>query len=167
MEKLLSTLKREYPHLTFIKGVDFCWSPVTNEIMYCTTLAKIDHAKFTILHELSHALLGHCEYKVDFELLQLEIAAWEHAKTIAAKYGIEINDDYIQSCLDSYRDWIYKRSICPRCGSKSMQSEDPSHYRCFNCHNRWYVANSKFCRTYRQHKIKNKTPATIQLQTLY
>lgn len=167
MEKLVKRLQKDYPSLKLIKGSVFCWSPQTNEIVYSAKTTQIEQAKYTLFHELAHALLGHTEYKTDFELLQLEIAAWEHAKSIANKYSLAIGNDYIQNCLDSYRDWLYKRSICPRCGSKSMQADDPTHYRCFNCHNRWFVANSKFCRTYRQHRSNKKSPTPTKVQTIF
>jgi ribosomal protein S27AE len=161
MEHLLKNLRRDYPHLRFSEGTAFCWSPISGEIFYSTSRKTSASAKFSILHELAHALLTHTHYSSDYELLNLEIAAWEYAKEIAKRYDIGIDDEYIQNCLDSYRDWLYKRSICPRCGNKSIQCDDSSYYQCFNCHSRWRVAESKFCRPYRHHKGNQKSPTTI------
>jgi hypothetical protein len=161
MEKLLENLRRDYPHITFTEGPAFCWSPLAVQIFYNTARKSVDSARFSILHELAHALLGHQEYTTDYELIQLEVAAWEHAKKVARQYGITIDDDYIQNCLDSYRDWLYKRCICPTCGNKSIQCDDTAFYQCFNCHSRWRVAGSKFCRPYRHYKGNKKSPTTI------
>ena len=96
------------------------------------------------MHETGHALLGHANYQADYELIQLEVAAWQEAKQIAKPLKIEIDEDHIQDCLDTYRDWLYKRSICPNCATKSLQQGDFVHYRCFNCHTTWRVSNSLF-----------------------
>lgn len=156
MEKVLKQLRQDYPNLLFQEGESFCWSPQTKQIFY-----TLEHAQFgpwAILHETAHALLGHTKYSHDFELLQMEVAAWEAAKEIASNYGIAIDEDHVQDCLDSYRDWLYKRSICPSCGTKSIQQDQELRYQCFNCHSTWSVAASRFCRPYRQFKVNKKSP---------
>ena len=90
-------------------------------------------------------------------LLKLEVEAWEKAKEVALKLDIKIDPNHIEDCLDTYRDWLYKRSVCPKCSNKSLQQSDFNHYECFNCHMRWRVTTSRFCRTYR---MKDKT--TVQ-----
>jgi NADH pyrophosphatase NudC (nudix superfamily) len=160
MDNFINALRQDFPHLQFTEGDAFCWSPVTSEIIYKRGLKRTDRAKYSIIHELSHALLDHTKYNTDYELLQLEIAAWEHAKKIAKRYSISIDDNHVQNCLESYRTWIYRRSICPQCGCKSIQSDDATFYQCFNCHSRWLVAASKFCRTYRHFKGYKKSPST-------
>jgi hypothetical protein len=161
MDSLLEALRRDFPSLEFVEGSCFYWSPQSSQIFYSAAARDKQSAGYSILHEVAHALLNHRCYTFDYELLQLEVSAWEHAKTIARRYRQDISDDYIQHCLDSYRDWLYKRSICPSCGSKSLQCNDASYYQCFNCHSRWHVASSKFCRPYRHFKGHSKSPATI------
>lgn len=156
MEKLLDRLQQDYPQLVFTAGESFHWSPQTRQIYY--TSGHPDRGSWAILHETAHALLGHANYFLDFELLQMEVDAWEHAKKIAKTYGIIIDEDHIQDCLDSYRDWLYKRSICPTCNNKSIQRDNELQYQCFNCRSTWSVAASRFCRPYRQSKIKNESP---------
>lgn len=151
MEQLVKTLSERFSHLHFREGKAFFWSPETEEVVY-TTRDGDDSAIWSLLHETSHALLEHKRYGTDFELLKLEVDAWEKAKELAASLAIEIDDDHIQDCLDSYRDWIYARSICPQCGTKSLQQADLRHYRCFNCHEVWRVTPSRFCRAYRATK---------------
>ena len=150
MRKLIDTLQAEFPQLRFKAGAQFSWSPGSDEIIYKTD-AKGERAKWSLLHETGHALLDHQAYGADFELLRLEVDAWERAKAIGKAVGITIDEDHIQDCLDTYRDWLYKRSICPECATKCLQQDDNAHYRCFNCHATWRVTTSRFGRAYRRH----------------
>lgn len=173
LTQLLPLLQHDYPAVRFIAGDVFCWSPATNQVMYRRPRAAKKPARsgrlavdkpnssqdpnpdgveacYSLLHELGHALLEHQRYQLDIELLQLEVAAWEHAKVLARNYGLAIDDDHIQNCLDTYRDWLYRRSICPSCTTKALQLDDQPEYRCFNCHATWRVSPSRFCRPYRK-----------------
>ena len=165
MQKLLERLQREHPQLRFQPGPAFYWSPETGEIFYKEPRTKNREQgaekrdEWALLHEVAHALLEHTNYHTDIELLQLEVAAWAHAKTMAGGYGLTIDDDHVQDCLDTYRDWLHGRSICPNCTTRSLQQSD-HHYRCHNCHTTWRVSASRFCRPYRA--VKNiAQPATI------
>ena len=161
MESTLKHLKTTYPTLAFKAGNQFCWSPETSEIFYDVT-ATGKAAVWSLLHETGHALLDHNAYKADFQLISLEVAAWEKAKDMASTMRLVIDEDHIQDCLDTYRDWLYKRSICPSCNTKCLQQNDFAHYRCFNCHTKWRVTPSRFCRAYRS--TKNITqPAVFHL----
>lgn len=151
MEKLIAKLRADFPALRFTPGQQFCWSPETSEIFY-NAAADSQKSLWSLLHETGHALLEHQTYKADFELLRLEVAAWERARELASEVGITIDEDHIEDCLDTYRDWLYKRSICPSCTTKCLQQDDYTHYRCFNCHTTWRVSSSRFCRAYRSTK---------------
>ena len=155
MKQLLPKLQERFPELRFTPGKQFCWSPESGEVIY-KAAAKTEKAPWSLLHETGHALLNHQTYKADFELLQMEIAAWEKAKQLAEEFEIEIDNEHIEDCLDTYRDWLYKRSICPTCTNKSLQQDDYVHYRCFNCHTVWRVTTSRFCRAYRRSKNISK-----------
>ena len=151
MDKLIARLQAQFPALRFTPGKQFCWSPETGEIFYKAN-ARGKQAAWSLLHETGHALLEHHGYKADFELLRLEAAAWERAHALAEDLGLVIDEDHVQDCLDTYRDWLYKRSICPGCTTKCLQQGDFVHYRCFNCHTVWRVTASRFCRAYRSTK---------------
>lgn len=151
MRELLETLKSKYPDLRYTSNNKFYWSPETSEIFYKQS-ARGKQARWSLLHETGHALLGHKNYQADYELLRLEVAAWERAKQVARQLNITIDEDHIQDCLDTYRDWLYKRSICPNCNTKSLQQGDFVHYRCFNCHTKWRVSANRFNRSYRSTK---------------
>ncbi|HET9098058.1 MAG TPA: hypothetical protein VFN51_00390 [Candidatus Saccharimonadales bacterium] len=163
MQKSLSKLKELHPSLRFNAGDQFCWSPETNEIIYKKN-ARGNQAIWSLLHETGHALLGHQTYQADFELIKLEVSAWEKACELAKSLDTIIDEDHIQDCLDTYRDWLYKRSICPGCSSKCLQQSDYVHYRCFNCHTVWRVTSNRFCRAYRSTKNVHLSPV-FHLQT--
>ncbi len=151
MLELINQLQLIYPTLKYSAAKKFYWSPEANEIFY-NSKAKGKKAEWSLLHETGHALLGHRNYQADFELIKLEIAAWEKAKQVASKVSLEIDEEHIQDCLDTYRDWLHKRSICPTCTNKSLQQGDFVHYRCFNCHTVWRVSADRFTRAYRSRK---------------
>jgi tRNA(Ile2) C34 agmatinyltransferase TiaS len=151
MEAIIAKLQALFPELRFTPGKQFYWSPETGEISYEAD-ARNRQAVWSLLHETGHALLDHTSYQGDFELVKLEMAAWERARELAADLGIKINEEHVQNSLDTYRDWLHKRSICPSCGTKCLQQGDFIHYRCFNCHTVWKVSTSRFCRAYRRSK---------------
>lgn len=146
MDTLLKGLSKDFPGITFQKGADFYWSPREQVVYYAGALRKSDC--WTLLHEASHGVLQHKTFKSDFQLLQLELEAWEKAKELASQYGFSISSDHIEDCLDTYRDWLHKRSLCPSCDMKSLQ-QDSSTYSCYNCNTTWRVTSSRLCRPYR------------------
>lgn len=158
MTGLVERLQLAHPQLHFIPAESFYWCPETAEVYYDTNRIDEVSGSWSLLHETSHALLGHESYKADIELLHLEVAAWNHAVSNAATYDITVDDEYVQDCLDTYRDWLYRRSLCPGCGSQCLQADASSHYRCFNCHTRWHVSPSRFCRAYRRAQHKTSAP---------
>jgi hypothetical protein len=162
MQCLIAKLQSQFPELRFIPGQQFCWSPETLEIIYKDN-AKGKNATWSLLHETGHALLKHTGYRADFELIILEIAAWGEAVQLGKSLGIAIDEDHIQDCLDTYRDWLYKRSICPNCHTKCLQQDDRAHYHCFNCHTLWRVSASRFCRAYRSTKKVAQTYSAINV----
>jgi hypothetical protein len=161
MDKLTASLQAKFPQLRFSAGKQFSWSPEKGEVIYKTGAAG-DAATWSLLHETGHALLGHQSYGSDVELLQLEVDAWERAKQLATSFSLQIDENHIQDCLDTYRDWLYKRSICPSCGTRSIQQDNLACYRCYNCHDTWRVSGNRFTRAYRrQTKVTTKTASFL------
>jgi predicted RNA-binding Zn-ribbon protein involved in translation (DUF1610 family) len=143
----INHIAKDYPQFKFVPGPQEHWSPKTNTITYCET-EPFNELRYGMLHELAHALLEHKNYQTDFELLKLESDAWELAIKIGKKYKINLNKDHIQDCLDTYRDWLHRRSKCPSCGTHSLQ-KDQNTYVCFNCGTNWTVSHRRFARAYR------------------
>lgn len=149
MEKLILKLKQDYPTLTFTKGSLLCWSPIKQQIFYDPTAN--DKGVYGVLHEIGHARLNHTSYETDADLVKKEILAWEEAYTIAKEYDVLLDDEHVQDCLDTYRDWLHKRSTCPTCSSKGIQTGH-ERYTCINCQHQWQVSHSQLCRPYRRSK---------------
>ncbi len=148
---MINELKKILPDIKFLPGERFAWSPGERQITYPKD-QEHDNSQWALLHETGHAVLGHTNYKTDLELLKMEVAAWEKAKELAKDLGLKINEEHIQLCLDSYRDWLHRRSTCPSCATSSIQNDLSNTYQCFNCHARWQVSPSRFCRAYRTRK---------------
>jgi hypothetical protein len=148
VKDFISQLRRDYPAFKFQSGNQDHWSPKSQTITYNTAepLAKMCCG---LLHELAHAILKHTSYSSDFELVKLESEAWSLAAKIGRKYGVNIDDDHIQNCLDTYRDWLHRRSSCPKCGTHVLQ-KDVKNYQCYNCQASWQVSSGRFVRPYRR-----------------
>lgn len=157
MEQLLQSLRTSFPDLRFVAGKSFYWSPATQEIFYIASNKPSD--LWSLLHETGHAALEHTKYSFDFELLEMELAAWQKAKELGTICDITIDQDHIENCLDSYRDWLHRRSICPNCTTQALQTDTDALYRCFNCQATWRVTSSRFCRPYRQQHAQKESPA--------
>lgn len=148
-DRLLRLLAPVLPGVTFCADEAFLWSPKDKTVFYNSKQLKSKKGQWSLLHEASHAALEHKDYDNDFELLKLEVAAWQYAVNLGTKFNITIDGNFVEDCLDSYRDWLHQRSTCPSCGSGGIQ-HDSSTYRCHNCHASWSVSQSRFCRTYRR-----------------
>jgi hypothetical protein len=146
---ILSSLKTNYPQFSFKQGDNFLWSSSDNTIYY--DRASKNQAVF-LLHELSHALLGHSSYKRDIQLITMERQAWDHTIELAPKYNVAIEDEMVQSTLDSYRDWLHARSTCPSCKATGVQINKFA-YVCSACNHKWRVNEARTC-DLRRYRIK-------------
>lgn len=148
LDTLVTALKKSFPELELQADSTFFWSPADKQVHYDERNQSLEGA-WSLLHETGHALLDHTTYFTDVELVNMEVAAWEEAKRIAEHFSLEIDEDHVQDCLDSYRDWLYKRSLCPDCHLSGIQV-DTKVYTCIFCHRRWHVTTERFCRPYRR-----------------
>ncbi len=156
LDSLIAKLDEEFPNIRFAKSDTFKWDPDEQKIYYSA------HAKnnvWSLLHEVGHMALGHQNYRSDFSLLKMEAQAWHKALEIAKKYGVQIDADHIEKCLDSYRDWLYARSNCRECLQTGMEIST-GLYKCINCHFKWQVTPERFCRVYRK-KIEPELTGSI------
>lgn len=146
---ILDTLRQEYgTAFNFEQSDVYYWSAQNQTVYYDPSRLDSESGIYTLIHELGHALLGHKTFGSGAELLTLEVEAWQKAKEIASKLDISIASEHIEHCLDSYRDWLHRRSTCPTC--KTISTEvDENTYRCFNCSQRWTVPTDQRTRCYR------------------
>ncbi len=158
--RLIKRLRAAFPEYVFAAAKQACWSPETQQIFYSTSSDEQVGA-WSLLHELGHAILGHKSYNTDIDLLQKEVAAWAKASTLARSFSVDIDEAYAQNCLETYRNWLYKRSTCPECGAHGVQNESRQYY-CLNCKAQWNVSTSRFCRPYRGKAEKDRTKKSLE-----
>ena len=144
LNDVLAQLKKQNPTIKYVKGNDFKWSFSSKTITYLNN--NIITNIWSLIHETAHAQLDHQNYKTDQQLLTLEMQAWQRAKIIAKSLnGLIIDQDHIENCLDTYRDWLHKRATCPNCNVTTLQ-KGVGAYKCFNCHCSWNVPASPQCK---------------------
>ena len=129
-EAFLERLKGDFPEFRFKNGDKFAFRPPKTIVLG----PPEPFSALLALHEVSHAVLGHKTFRMDVERLKMESAAWEKARELADRYGIEINEDLIQDELDTYRDWLHNKSRCRKCGLTCYQTPDGA-YHCPRCEN--------------------------------
>lgn len=144
IKKIVTLLNQDFPY-AFIEGQEFVWSSSNQTISHpaISTVADI----FYLLHEVAHAELHHQDFTADVELVRIEAEAWRHAETLGRRYGLNTPQDIIEDALDSYRHWLYSRSLCPDCGQTGAQTQNT--YRCLNCRCVWRANDARTCRLQR------------------
>lgn len=145
----LSTIRNDYSQFSFHSADNFYWSPRENTIYYKEGSLSSGIGFFQLFHELGHACCGHTTFHSGIELLRIEAQAWQKATEIAKLYKIKIEATYIEQALDSYRDWLHQRSICPQCDTVSTETA-PHQYHCFSCTQNWSVPDHQQTRRYRR-----------------
>lgn len=145
MQTLINILSNDFNDITFTSGNTFMWSPQTKTIEYVPESIHESNGIWSLLHELGHAQLNHITYTDDLELLIMEVSAWKQAQVLAKNYNVTIDPQHIDTCLESYRAWLHKRSKCVECGTHSMQINHTT-YQCHNCNTKWEVSASRLCK---------------------
>jgi Zn finger protein HypA/HybF involved in hydrogenase expression len=141
IHSLLPKLKTDYPQFHFDADSDFRWSPSKKTVFYDK---DADDMWVILIHELAHGLLEHTDYSKDVQLLNLERQAWEKALEVAKTYNETIDEDTIESHLDTYRDWLHTRSTCPECKAVGLQIKRQV-YHCPACSHEWRVNEARTC----------------------
>lgn len=131
---LSKKLAHSYPDITFTPGDRAHWAPAARTVFYCPDES---HADWILLHETAHAILSHQDYALDIELLQLERDAWHYATTVLApSCNVSIDPEFVETHLDTYRDWLHAKSTCPHCQSNGIEQSKHS-YLCLHCNSTW------------------------------
>lgn len=126
----LAKIKSDFPDFKFQNGRKFAFRPPKTIIVG----PGESNDSLLLLHELGHALSGHRDYETSVRRLKMEREAWEKAKELAPKYDVSYDEEIVEAELDSYRDWLDKKSRCPKCGLTRFQTPD-GEYHCPNCEN--------------------------------
>lgn len=149
MLSIISRLEQDFPDIHFVEGDVFRWSPESRTICY---VKGADSA--LLLHEVAHAALSHNKYSYDIDLLKMERDAWETAAQLAIRYHLTLDPDLVEEMLDSYRNWLHERSICPNCQATGVQSGQ-CNYICLACNDTWRANEARSC-ALRRYKVANK-----------
>ena len=154
---MVKNIMADHRQFTFTPATEFRWSPSNDTIYFSKDMTTSKSGLWSLLHELGHATLGHKDFSSDIELIKIERAAWDKALLIAGNYGLTIDNDYIEDCMDTYRTWVSRRSRCPVCNHAGLQHAN-TEYSCINCGTTWQVSASQTCKVVR-HTTKSKRPA--------
>ena len=150
---LINNLRQDFSQFQFELSDNFHWSNSKNTVFY-PEIGSLDNNFYnlSLLHELAHAILVHSNYNLDIDLLKIETEAWDLAsKVLAPKYSIDIEDNFIQDNLDTYRDWMHHSSLCPNCNINGFQQSD-LRYKCPSCGKIWQPNEAKFTMLRRYNK---------------
>ncbi|OGL31030.1 hypothetical protein A3F37_04485 [Candidatus Saccharibacteria bacterium RIFCSPHIGHO2_12_FULL_41_12] len=149
-DQLLEKLIAIYPNIKFSSANSFSW----NYNKKCVSYNKnSEFAVADLLHEIGHAQCDHEGYTSDLSLLSKEIEAWSIAEDIGKRLNISIPKNYIDKCINSYRNWVYKRSLCPKCLQNGIEKFE-REYVCTNCYERWQVSSAQESRVYKKSLTK-------------
>lgn len=141
---LLKKLKTTYPQFTFQIGEQFQWDATARAITYPETIEDSGW-EAQILHEVAHALLNHHRYNRDIELIAIERDAWRYARShLADVFEVTIDTPTVETALDSYRDWLHERSLCPQCTASGIETAKHT-YTCVACRHQWRVNEARLC----------------------
>lgn len=139
----LAKVKADYPEYRFVPGKRFSFRPPKTivfpqhrDLLDDTTNTKsdIDRSFFPLLllHEIGHAISQKFIFDTEIERLRIETIAWEEARKLCSRYGVEYDTELVQTELDSYRDWLHQKSRCPECGLTRFQTPDGA-WHCPKC----------------------------------
>ncbi len=141
-KELIARLHADFPAIRFEPGNTFAWSAVRSVVQYDPSAAQ---AAAFLLHELAHAQLAHADFQLDIELLAREREAWDYATNVLAPMYLDaIDEELIETSLDTYRQWLYARSLCPKCSTTGLQTKT-STYICMNCRCSWRPNDARQC----------------------
>jgi len=151
-----------FSEFRYLPGARFAYDASQDVINYVQDEVKRADGRLALLHETSHALLGHFHFSTDLELFFMEVAAWHKTAELAPLFKVKLNNHYISDCLDSYDRWLTERATCPYCQNFCIP-QGHNHYRCFACETEWDVSDD---RDEKVLQLITKTPISSRLGAL-
>ena len=132
-QAFVQKISEQYPNLRLKQGKKFTFRP-PRTIFYEEkgTGLSLNEYKLSLLHELGHALLKHRNFPTDAERVKMERAAWERARELCTECSVDYEEEWVEEHLDTYRDWLHQKSLCPVCGLTRYQTMD-GEYHCSFC----------------------------------
>lgn len=127
----------------------FRWAAESNSVFYDEKRLDTKQGLNSLMHEIGHGLLNHRNFELDIDLINMEKSAWQKTKELSDEYSSPYDQEYAESCLESYRTWLHERAKCPNCDQVSLE-ESPQQYACFNCFTKWRVSKDQLCQIQRR-----------------
>lgn len=95
------------------------------------------HYAMLAAHEVGHCLMGHRDFRTEVGRLRMESEAWERAHAVWSELRLEErgaiwDEEFVEDQLDTYREWLHSKSLCPRCGQVRFQTVDGA-FHCLFC----------------------------------
>ena len=106
----LAKIKSDFPDFRFIDGARFSFRPPKTIVVG----PEEPEDSLLLLHELGHALSGHKSFNTSARRIKMEREAWDKAKELASIYGVDFDENLVENELDTYRDWLHKKSCCKK-----------------------------------------------------
>ncbi len=132
-KKFVQKIIEQYSDLRLKEGKKWAFRPPRTIIYEKMGIdCRLNEYKMLLLHELGHALLRHRNFRTDAERVKMERAAWEKARELSKKYNAEYDEELVEERMDTYRDWLHQKSLCPQCGLTRYQTVD-GEYHCSFC----------------------------------
>ena len=140
----LSDLQLFYPKYKFKPGPRFLFRPPNTIFYEFPTQYFFPEEYFKsfalqFLHELGHAVSGHCNFKLSIDRLRIETEAWQTAEKILqthpeliTKYHLSFDQDFAEAHLDTYRHWLHQKATCKKCGLTMFQDKNQT-WHCPHC----------------------------------
>ena len=126
--EFINLLKTKYPNFIFKESDSFSFHP-PHTIKYCPLSPNF---ALQTLHELGHGLLSHKTFKTSLERLKIERKAWNKAQELCRLLDVPYDEAFVEDSLDSYRNWLHKKTTCKKCGLTCYQTPDKK-YHCPRC----------------------------------
>ncbi len=126
--RFLERLKSDYPDFRFRSGAKFAFRPPKTIVIG----PEEPSDSLLLLHELGHAVSQHRSFGTVAERVKMEREAWNKAKEFCDKYGVFYDENKVEQELDTYRDYLDKKSRCPKCGLTRFQTPDGA-FHCPQC----------------------------------
>ena len=85
--------------LNYEPGNTFSWSAKTQTVTFKPDTLREPAGIWALIHETAHGLLQHKTYSSDFELLQLEVAAWNAPKSSLRSLALRLTKTISKTAL--------------------------------------------------------------------
>ena len=129
-KELVDMVRVDYPDFRFRRGKRFAFRPPDTILIG----PEEEYDSLLFMHEGGHAVSGHRDFNQDAKRIKMEREAWERARDLCLKYGVNYDEDVVECELDTYREWLDQKSRCPVCGLTRFQTPD-GQYHCPRCDN--------------------------------